>query len=131
MFISAIKQTRKSCAKTAWIYLIVSIVCAAFGAIYELFSHEVYSYFMLYAFLFPMIGGLFPFFLLAYSHMRLPDRTACHFYHAGIATLTVGSLFTGVLEIYGTTNQLTIVYWIVGVVFLVLGVGRYILSKKT
>ena len=111
--------------------MIVSIICVAFGAIYELFSHEVYSYFMLYAFLFPMIGGLFPFFLLAYSHMRLPDRIACHFYHAGIATLTVGSLFTGVLEIYGTTNRLTVMYWIVGAILFVLGAGTYILSKKT
>lgn len=131
MFISAIKQTRKNCAKTAFIYLIVSIVCAVFGAIYEWFSHGVYSYFMLYAFLLPMIGGLFPFFMLACSRIRLPDTIACDLYHAGIAALTIGSLFTGVLEIYGTTNRLTSIYWIVGAMLIALGAGRYILSRKT
>jgi len=107
------------------VYLLVSIVCAAFGAIYELFSHEVYSYFMLYAFLFLLIGGTLPFFVLACSRVRLPDEIACGLYHAGIAALTVGSLFTGVLDIYGTTNRLTAVYWIVGAGLVVLGAGKY------
>lgn len=131
LFISVIKQTRKSSAKTAFIYLIVSIVCAVSGAIYEWFSHGVYSYFMLYAFLFPMLGGLFPFFMLACSRIQLPDNIACDLHHAGIAALTIGSLFTGVLEIYGTTNRLTIIYWIVGAALIALGAGRYILSRKT
>lgn len=125
MCTSANKQTRKTITKTAFVYLIVSIVCVAFGAIYELFSHEVYSYFMLYAFLFPLIGGTLPFFVLACSRVRLPDAIACKLYHAGIAALTVGSLFTGVLDIYGTTNRLTVVYWIVGAGLAVLGIGRY------
>lgn len=108
----------------------ISIICAAFGAIYELFSHEVYSYFMLYAFLFPLIGGTLPFFVLACSRVRLPDAIACKLYHAGIAALTVGSLFTGVLEIYGTTNRLTAVYWIVGAGLVVCGVGKYLVSLR-
>lgn len=111
-------------------YLLVSIVCAAFGAIYELFSHEVYSYFMLYAFLFPLICGTLPFFVLACSRVRLPDEIACKLYHAGIAALNVGSLFTGVLEIYGTTNRLTAVYWIVGAGLVVCGVGKYLFSLR-
>lgn len=125
MCTSANKQTRKTITKTAFIYLLVSIVCVAFGAMYELFSHEVYSYFMLYAFLFPLIGGTLPFFILTCSRVRLPDKIACKLYHAGIAALTVGSLFTGVLEIYGTTNRLTAVYWIVGAGLAVLGAGKY------
>lgn len=109
----------------------ISISCAAFGAVYELFSHEVYSYFMLYAFLFPLIGGTLPFFILACSRVRLPDAIACKLYHAGIAALTVGSLFTGVLEIYGTTNRLTAVYWIVGAVLAAGGAGKYGLPLRT
>lgn len=125
MCTSANKQTRKTITKTAFVYLFLSIVCAAFGAIYELFSHEVYSYFMLYAFLFPLIGGALPFFILACSRVRLPDKIACKLYHAGVAALTIGSLFTGVLEIYGTTNRLTAVYWIVGAALAALGAGKY------
>ena len=35
-------------AKTALIYLLLTIFCALFGAVYELLSCEVYSFFMLY-----------------------------------------------------------------------------------
>lgn len=52
-------------------------------------------------------------------------------YHSGIATLTVGSIFKGVLEIYGTTNQLIVVYWIAGFGLLFIGILTYLLSKKT
>ena len=31
-----------------------------------------------------------------------------------LEALTVGSIVTGIPEIYGTTNPLTIVYWILG-----------------
>lgn len=97
---------------------------------YELFSHAVYSYYMLYAFLFPLLGGTLPFFVLVCFRVRLPDAAACRLYHAGIAALTVGSLFTGVLEIYGTTNRLTAVYWIAGAALAALGAGRYAVLPK-
>ena len=42
-------------------------------------------------------------------------------YNAGVATLTIGSLVYGILEIYGTTNSKVIVYFIVGVFLLILG----------
>lgn len=48
--------------KTALYYLFISLFCILFGAVYELFSHEVYSYFMLYAFVIPLGGGALPFF---------------------------------------------------------------------
>ena len=40
---------------------------------------------------------------------------------AGIATLTVGSLISGALEIYGTTSPLIVVYWIAGAALTLLG----------
>lgn len=48
-------------------------------------------------------------------------RIAENFWNSGIAALTVGCIFHGVLEIYGTTNQLMIVYWIAGGGFCALG----------
>ena len=47
---------------------------AVLGAVYELFSHGVYSYFMLYAFLFPLAGGALP--LLALSLSRRQSSAA-------------------------------------------------------
>lgn len=43
--------------KTACAYLAVSAFCAVFGAVYEHFSHNVYSACMVFAFAFPLAGG--------------------------------------------------------------------------
>ena len=50
--------------KVTLVYLVISCFCALFGAVYELFSHEVYSFYMIYAFAFPMVGGALPFAVL-------------------------------------------------------------------
>jgi hypothetical protein len=94
-------------------YLLAALGCAIFGEVYELFSHEVWSCFMIGAFVLPLLLGALPFFLLRKSGKPFPGRAA-DLIHAGVAALTVGSLVQGVLEIYGTTNPLTAVYWIAG-----------------
>lgn len=113
------------------IYLCISIFCAFFGAVYEHFSHEVYSYYMLYAFAFPLVGGTLPFSLIAALRARAPGRLAQNLYHAGIAALTVGCIFTGVLEIYGTTNSLVNVYWAIGGGLVIAGVAAYAATLVT
>lgn len=116
-------------AKTGFVYLFISLFCALFGAVYECFSHEVYSYYMLYAFVFPLAGGVLPFFLLAFSAFRMPGRTAFNLYHPSIASLTVGNLVQGALEIYGTTNRFVCVYWIAGAAFCLSGLFLYIIKS--
>ena len=101
-------------------YLLVTILCALFGAVYELFSHGVYAYGMLYGFAFPLVGGVLPALLLAQQGKALPSGTARQLWHFGISSLTVGSLFSGALEIYGTSSPLTSVYWLAGGVCLLL-----------
>ena len=113
-------------AKTGFVYLWMTLFCALFGAVYEYFSYGVYSYYMLYAFAFPLVGGVFPFFTIAFSKRPLPGKAARNLYHSGIAALTTGSLLQGVLEIYGTSNRLMLAYWIAGPVFIVLGVIFYL-----
>ena len=119
--------------RTVVVYLFVTLFCVLFSAVYEYFSHEVYSYFMLYAFVFPLAGGALPFVSMAFYGKSLPGRIACNLYHSGIAALTVGSLFQGVLDIYGTTNRLALVYWIAGALFLFLGMIAYFVDagRKT
>ena len=41
----------------AFLFLAAGIACAAFGLIYEIFSHEVYSFYMIYAFLILLVPG--------------------------------------------------------------------------
>lgn len=149
MYISAIKTGMK--------YLAASIVIAAAAAVYGLFSHGVYSYFMTYAFMIPLLGGALPHLIAA---MRRADadtknsanepeeytesRTQTGFAKlfdakdtqlAIIATLTAGSLLKGVLDIYGTTNRLLIAYPAIALLILTIalvakGKAQYQMNKN-
>ena len=105
--------------KMALRYLIISAAAALIGAVYECFSHEVYSYYMIYAFAFPLVLGAIPSLLLLKRarSCRIP-HICSQMWQLGILTMTVGSLLQGVLEIYGTTNRLIILYLIVGSVLM-------------
>ena len=116
--------------KLILIDLFAALFCAVFGAVYERFSHGVYAYGMIYAFAFPLVLGVLPLLLITMLRAPYPNRFARSVYHAGIATLTVGSLVSGALEIYGTTNPLTLVYWIAGGVLTALGAAAYLVSRS-
>jgi len=123
LYTSDIELNRRQASKTAFVYLLVALFFVLFGAVYEIYSHEVYSYYMLYAFTFPLIGGTLVFNILSFLKLqKYPNAIARNLYHSGIATLTVGSVVQGVLEIYGTTNALSDYYWSVGIVLIVIGV---------
>lgn len=129
MFTSATEDQKSYITKNAFIYLLISLFCTLFGAVYEKFSHEVYSAYMIYAFLFPLAGGALPFFALSlFSGRHLPGRLPVNLYNSGIAALTVGSFFQGALEIYGTTNALVRIYWVAGFGFLCLGILSYFIG---
>jgi hypothetical protein len=125
LFISVSNERRKEVMKKALTYSFASALTAVFGLIYELFSHGVYSYYMIYAFLFLLVGGTCVQLHLAFNSRRLPCRLASDLFESGIITLTVGSLFSSVLEIYGTTNALTAVYWAVGAALTAAGILIY------
>lgn len=125
---SDIKRMKKMTG-IGFVYLLISRFCILFGAVYEYFSHEVYSYFMLYAFVFPLVDGAFPFFAMTFSSMLIPNRVSQNLYHSGIAALTTGFLFEGALEIYGTTNRLVSVYWILGILFVLAAILIYCLFQ--
>ncbi len=113
MFTSDKQVSEKGYVGVIWGYLVATAGCAVFGAVYELFSHQVWSRFMIYAFAFPLFLGAIPFFLLRERGKPFPGKAA-ELVHAGVAALTVGSILQGVLEIYGTSNPLTIAYWAMG-----------------
>lgn len=127
--------TNRTFMKTSFVYLLISIFVAFFGAIYEVFSYGVYSNFMLYAFAFPLVGGCLPFFILGFwgntprfSKIKNPTALSRSLYHCGIATLTVGSVIRGVLDIYGTTNYLSNYYWIVGIALILVSILGHFLG---
>lgn len=127
LYTSDIDINKKRASKTAFVYLLLSLFCCFFGAVYELYSHEVYSYFMLYAFVFPLVGGVLPFSILNLMKLKkYPNALSRNLYHSGIATLTVGSIVRGVLDIYGTTNALSEYYWPAGFVLIAGGAVVYL-----
>ena len=129
MYISDTDHRSARAAKTAFVYLLISLFCVLFGAVYERFSHEVYSFYMLYGFVFPLAGGTLPFFILSFTRFKkYPASPARNLYHSGIAALTVGSFLQGVWEIYGTSQVLTGYYRIVGSVLWLAGITLYLLQ---
>ena len=95
---------------SAFWQLIFGLFCALFGAIYEVFSHEVYSYYMIYAFAIPIVLGTLAEILFARYIRIQPPGLALSMWNMAVLTLTVGCLFKGVIEIYGTTNRMVVVY---------------------
>lgn len=127
---SELDALRRQLAKTGFVYLCLGLLCALLGAVYETFSHGVYSNFMVYAFLIPLTGGTFPFCAMAiYGPHLAPGRLSTNLYHSGIATLTVGSFFQGALEIYGTSNRLVRIYWVVGGALVLLGMLAHLAGR--
>jgi len=116
--------------KTIRTYIAASLFCAFFGAVYELFSHGVYSYFMIYAFAIPLALGALPLSAMLAGGRALPDRIALGLWNCGIAALTVGCAFKGVLDIYGTTNRLIVVYPVCGGVLLAAGLLFYLIDSR-
>ncbi len=119
----------KSVIKTAFVYLIITLFCAVIGAVYEKFSHEVYSYYMIYAFVIPLTLGAIPLFALGLFGKKTPCRFSLNAWNSGVAALTVGSIFKGALDIYGTTNKLLIVYPIVAGILLLAGIIAFFTGK--
>ena len=117
--------------RTAFRYLIISVLLAFGGAVYEMFSFGVYSYFMIYAFAVPLCMGAIPF-MTKYMLGLRKDETAGgerysavrkwsgELYHSAVAALTIGSIVQGALEICGRPNHLVAVYPMAAIVLLLM-----------
>lgn len=114
--------------QNALIQLGYSIFLCLFGAVYELFSHDVYSYYMLYAFLFPLLMGVLPNIILIYCK-KSSSLLSSILWKWSIYTLSIGSIVQGILEIYGTTNQLTMLYWLVGIGMALISMIIFLIKK--
>ena len=112
--------------KNMLFYVIATAFCALFSFIYELFSHGIYSYFMLFAFGIPLVMGVLPLAIMLRGAGRVPAKECCAFYDCGVATLTLGSIFEGVLEIFGTSNKLVAIYPLAAIPLIAIGIILYI-----
>lgn len=117
-------ENHKRAAHNVHIHMAATVFTAIFGAIYEYFSFGVYSFYMIYAFLIPLLFGVLPWLYMAEhssSRKGYPPRLSVNLSNAGIATLTVGAIFRGILEIYGTTSVYSRYYMVMGAFLLLAG----------
>lgn len=110
------------------LYIGITAFIALFGIVYEQFSHHVDTFYMWFAWIWPLIFGFVPYLLLyVLKAPRVPGLLSECFYNLGVALLTVRSVFKGVIIIYNTTNDgVVLVYTILTVVSLSIGVILYI-----
>lgn len=84
-------------------YAAASAGCAALSFVYELFSHEVYSAYMVGLFAVPLLLGAIPLWLCARGEVRV-HWISRQLWACAVLTLSLGCCFAGVVEIYGTTS---------------------------
>ena len=126
---------------------LTTVFVFVFAKIYGIFSHGVSSAFMSYAFLLPLTLIFLPKFINLCTGNRLWNLSlenadeagekklfftslAFFLWKSGVAVLTVGSIYKGVLDIYGTSGSFEWVYLVVGVLTLVSGGISALLAKK-
>lgn len=110
-------------------YLAISGILAVFRAIYEAFSHQVYSAPMIFLFAIPLIFGALPTILsmkFLKLHIKNPWQNLIHIF--AVATLTVGSALAGVFEIYGSSNAFVIWYFVVGGAMLAVSFAMWLMG---
>jgi len=104
---------------TVKVYGFTTLFCIALNHIYSLFGHGVSSSFMSYAFVFSLMLGVVGF--MVFGRLNLDNRIAFNLYNAGIATLTVGSILRGIIDIAGADTTYPVFYFFVGTVFVAIG----------
>ena len=120
--------------KPLLIWLCITLFCGLFSFVYESFSHGVFSPFMVWLFLFPLIGGVLPAAAFTVLRCAAVSQWIRRIWRAGVATLTVGSCMTGIFEIYGSDAPLLTWYWYVGFFWILIAAIAYLFScfqKKT
>ncbi|MBR5996697.1 MAG: hypothetical protein IK028_01590 [Bacilli bacterium] len=114
--------------RSLYIYIGITIFIGIFGAVYEVFSHNVFSPAMYLAWLIPCFLGVGVYLALAFAPIdKVPGTLVECIYNFGVAMFTVRSIFIGVIEIYGTTNKAMLAtYTVLSIVFLVIGGSAFL-----
>lgn len=111
-------------------YGCATIGCVIFSAVYEAFSHGVLSWWMMLLGAWPFLLGTVPFLIFFKKGRILVPRRGISAYHCGVITLTVGSCMTGVFEIYGSSCEYSMVYWLAGGLMILIGIIGMLINGR-
>ena len=112
------------------INIIFTIFILIFGLIYEYFSHGVYSKFMQFAFLIPCVLGVLIRIILLITKKSINSKSLDLLDCANV-TITLGCILKGILNIYGTTNSLLLVFVVLGSLFVLFFLVSLFVYKKS
>ena len=110
-------------------YLCAAALCLIVHLVYSLFAHGLSSPFMTYLWAIPLSLGAGVCLLTGRLWRSFPGGPGFWLYNAGVATLTVGSLITGILEMADASTPLLWAYPIAGGVLLTAGILWYPLRR--
>lgn len=115
-----------------FIYIAITLICGLFSYIYEQHSHQVYSNYMVYLFAIPLVLGAIPQFIAVLNlKLNVGGSWIKIIHNFAIATLTIGSLLKGMLEIYGTTSKFIPYYFVIGASLLAVSIAMWMVSSSS
>lgn len=115
---SVTNPIKKRLKKTILWYTLLTVFFFVGSRIYEHFSFGETSTFMHYLFLIPLIGGAL---LVALQFMvKGLSRLSLNLWNSGVATLTAGALYRGIVNLSGRSTTLDQPYYYVAGIFLAL-----------
>lgn len=97
--------------KTFVAYILFAIFCVIFRLVYYHYSHNVYSVYITWLFVVPILGGMVSFFIKNV------------FFHCAMVTFSVSMAIKGVLEIAGTTSKYRFILTLVAVLLAIVSVA--------
>ena len=108
------KTNNKRFKKTAVVYTLITVFFFIFSRIYEHFSFGETSVYMHWLFGVPLIGGV----VLLIFQKLIPNlsRLSLNLWNSAVATIAVGVLFRGIVNLSGRSTTLDLPYWYVGLV---------------
>jgi hypothetical protein len=106
-------------------YVALSGLCVVITNVYALFGHGVRSYYMDLMFLYPLVGAVV---FAGLNLFGVVGRFAANAYHAGVASLTVGAMLGGIMEIAWTGSAYTYIFFIAGGLLCAVGIVRAIVA---
>ncbi len=108
--------------------LVIATFCGIFAAVYEHFSFGVWSGQMVFSFAPCLTAGM----LLVFAALgkRFPGRVCLETLTASAITFAVGMISAGVVEIYGTENDLLNVYPVAGGILLLAAAVTFFLPVR-
>ena len=116
--------------RQAYLYFFLASFTALFAGIYELFSHEVMSLWMILAWLPFLVFGFLWVLFHKLGMFRLPNRPFQICLMMAAVSATLGMVVRGVLIIYGTWNGLVHSYDILFGVFLAGAIVCFVLYVR-